>query len=173
MTVHNKSSSSHRDELSLLDLKSQSELSRRRRHDRVLKIKKLRSKHSSYMLKPLRSAWSPFPPFSDDLHDLNSSDSENEQISSRGCANRGTVKSPESRILDNSQLTRQERNRLSARASRDKKNSEIVTLSSRVEFFEQENQNLIAFLSQLPQSVLQQIHGSESILLSSTKTQGS
>jgi hypothetical protein len=173
MTVHNKSSSCHRDELSLLDLNSQSELSRRRRHDRVLKIKKLRLKHSSYMLKPLRSAWSPFPPFSNDLHDFNSSDSENEQISSRGCTNRGTDKSPESRILDNSQLTRQERNRLSARASRDKKNSEIVTLSSRVEFFQQENQNLIAFLSQLPQSVLQQIHGSESILLSSTKTQGS
>jgi hypothetical protein len=155
------SSNNQRSSEGELDPGSQNELYRQRRKDRVLKIRKLRGKYSSSS-KHLKATWLPLHALSEDLHALNSSDSENDLSHPRvpGCGSEPT------HHVDTSQLTRQERNRLSARASREKKNSEIVTLTSRVEFFKQQNQNLIAFLSQLPQSLLEQLQGSESSLLS-------
>jgi hypothetical protein len=139
------------------------EICRHRRNERVHKLKKLRAKNRFQSFRCDDSSshsrilyWSPHSSsttaarIATGNHDWflptssSSSDSENGDP-----------------IIETSNLTRKERNRMSAKASRDKKNHEIETLSKKIESLENENKDLISFLSRLPQSVLVQLQDSD------------
>lgn len=105
------------------------EITKKRRYDRVVKMKKLRAKKKM-------NYWSPSSP------DASVSDSETEKV---------LIKAP---------LTRQERNRESAKESREKKNREIDHLSNQVQNLEEENEKLKTFLLNLPPSIAKQLQSS-------------
>jgi hypothetical protein len=142
----------------------QDEVCRRRRHERVQKLyaKKLRAKthrHDSgwddSSSHSRMASWSP----------------RNSSLTGAAAARRDWFLPTTSSTSSDSEngdavtiptkLTRAVRNRVSAKASRDKKNNEIEALSKKVERLESENKDLISFLSRLPQSVLNQLQDSD------------